>query len=167
MKAASGQRQEAPGSSADHQAEPGAWQTLREAQRRLGLSERTLRRRIARGELPRRRRSDGRLEVFLPLTAELTAPAAPSAADPDQLERQLLLLDKLGEMLRGLLEPLQHDLREARALVERLALENGMLIRENALLKERLADLEQRLTAGVRELERPPAGRLDDVSSSG
>ena len=148
MKAAS-RRQHAtpPGPSSDHQAEPGAWQTLREAQRRLGLSESTLRRRIASGKLPRRLRPDGRLEVFLPLTADLVAPSEPLAAGPDQLERQLELLDKFGEMLRGLLEPLQHDLREARALVERLALENGMLIRENALLKERLAALEQRLTA--------------------
>jgi hypothetical protein len=121
-------------------AQAGEWLPLAEARLRLGLSERTLRRRIASGRLPKRLRADGRVEVFVPFAGR---PVLAEDGRAEETERQVDLLNRFSEAVRTLLEPLQHDIREARHLVERLAYENGMLIQENTQLKARLTALEQ------------------------
>jgi hypothetical protein len=134
--------------------QPGEWLDMRAAQHRLGVSERTLHRRIATGKLRRRTRLDGRLEVWLP--------SAPGPTLSDDMtdsvgtanhERQLAIVERFGETIRGLVEPLQRDLSEARGQVERLARENGELSERTRSMEARIAELEARLE--------PPAATAD------
>lgn len=126
----------------------GVWLDLRAAQHRLGVSERTLHRRIATGKLRRRTRLDGRLEVWLPAAPgpTLSDEMTDSVSTTDH-ERQLVIVERFGETIRGLVEPLQRDLAEARGQVERLARENGELSERTRHMEARVAELEARLLA--------------------
>jgi hypothetical protein len=139
--------------------ESGAWLPLREAAAALGVGERTLHRRLRSGKLRKRSTLAGRVEIWIPgQSANRAKHSGPSTSDsgsdsvglPDQ-ERQLALLERFGETLQALIAPLQRELSEARVQVERLARENGELGADNRHLRERLAELEARLTVTVNE----------------
>src|SRR5215210_8000686 len=67
---------------------PGSWLPIATAAHALGVSERTIRRRIERGQLKRRAHQDGHVEVWVPEAA----PDGVSAemADSDGQERALV-----------------------------------------------------------------------------
>jgi uncharacterized protein with von Willebrand factor type A (vWA) domain len=125
------------------QAQPGAWVELREACRQLGLTERSLYRRIRAGKLHSRRALSGRTEVFLPLMDGMTSSdVVADVVGPASPDRQIAILERFGETIRALVEPLQHDLREAREQIMWLARENGQLSERNKQLEAALAALE-------------------------
>jgi hypothetical protein len=126
----------------------GEWLDLRSAAARLHVSERTLYRRMVAGKLRRRETMNGRPEVWLPDGASPTLSDEKSdTVRPPEQERQITLLERFGETVRSLVEPLQRDLSEARGQVERLARENGELASDIRHLRARLAELEVRLSA--------------------
>ena len=97
---------------------PGQWLAKLEAARLLGISERALERRLQRGELPRRRRADSRVEVYV-------------ATPPAQLEQALALAERWQATLLVAQAPLL-------ARLETLAAELGQVRAERAQLRGQL-----------------------------
>jgi hypothetical protein len=124
----------------------GRWQWLppRDAQQQLGISERTLFRRIARGQLQRRHRADGQVEVCVPITRPST-PDAETVSDRQEadIERGLVLVDRFGQALAQQVTPLLQELTDTRRQLVTLAQENGRLQAERDQLAARVAALEQ------------------------
>ncbi len=111
---------------------PGSWLTIPAAAHALGVGERTIRRRIERGQLRRRAHQDGHVEVWVPLAS----PDGVSAemADSDGQERALVLVERYTELVAAHTAPLV-------ARIEELARENGHLAeRVRQLEAEREAD---------------------------
>jgi hypothetical protein len=110
---------------------PGDWLDVRQACVRLGISERSLYRRINAGRLTRRPSQGGGIEVYVPPSG--TPPEAPpdeSGALPDG--DALLLVERI-------VSPFHQTLGD---LIRR----NAELERENGRLQARLGELERRLT---------------------
>jgi hypothetical protein len=129
---------------------PGEWLTIQDAARQLSVSERTVYRRADRGQLRRRTLPDGRVEVFVPLTAPTGVSDA--ASDNDSQERAVLLVDRVSVAVSRQLESLTVELAASRNRIEVLA-------RENGTLSERLVGVERELT-GVRQLAVADSQRL-------
>jgi hypothetical protein len=110
----------------------GEWISRRGAMRRLGISDRTLFRWAAQGKLTTRKRGDGQLEVWIPLTE---GDDTGTAMAEGETERALALVDRLGELVARQTAPLVAE-------VSRLARENGELQERNAQLTQRIAELE-------------------------
>src|SRR4051794_29854909 len=104
---------------------PGEWLTIQDAARHLSVSERTVYRRADRGQLRRRTLSDGRVEVFVPLTDASTPDSHTS--DNDSQERAVLLVDRVSVAVSRQLESLTVELAASRDRIEVLARENGTL----------------------------------------
>jgi hypothetical protein len=108
----------------------GAWLTSHAAQQQLGISERTLFRRIARGQLERRHRANGQVEVWVP-TAEATTATADSAPDTDrqhaQAEQALVLVDRFGQAVAQQVAPLLQEMAAMRQQLVDQAEEIGRL----------------------------------------
>jgi hypothetical protein len=125
----------------------GVWLSPREAQAALRIGERTLFRRIQRGHLQRRQRSDGRVEVWVPgARPSTTVPETDTdgQAPTDQATRALAVVDRLNAAVAQQVTPLLAELATTREELVRLARENGQL-------QERVAALEARLTPTVPE----------------
>lgn len=120
----------------------GAWVSPREAQQVLGIGERTLFRRIARGQVQRRQRSDGRIEVWVPDPRPSTTVPETVIDGPEAAERTLVVVDRLNTAVAQQVGPLLAELANSRQELVQLARENGQL-------RERVATLEARLTATV------------------
>src|SRR3954469_961167 len=87
---------------------PGTWLTIQDAARHLSVSERTVYRRADRGLLRRRTLPDGRVEVFVPLTAP--SDVSDAASDTDSHERAVLLVDRVSVAVSRQLESLTVEL---------------------------------------------------------
>jgi hypothetical protein len=117
----------------------GAWLSTREAQHVLDVSERTLYRRIARGQYARRVRTDGQTEVWVPSARSTATDTGSSSGSPtEQVERSLQLVDRFGQAVAQQIVPLVQELATTRQQLITLAQENGRL-------SARVAELEQRL----------------------
>ena len=97
---------------------PGSWLPIATAAHALGVGERTIRRRIERGQLKRRAHQDGHVEVWVPEGAADRASA--EMADTDGQERALVLVERYTELAAAHTAPLV-------ARIEELARENGHL----------------------------------------
>jgi len=97
---------------------PGAWLPIPTAAHALGVGERTIRRRIERGQLARRAHQDGHVEVRVPRAG--TPGPSVAEADGDGQERALALAERYTELVAAQTAPLV-------ARVEELARENGQL----------------------------------------
>jgi excisionase family DNA binding protein len=126
---------------ADRQPDDGRWLTIQEAARYLSVSERTIFRRTERGQLRRRSRVDGHVEVWAPLTPD--AGVSRQSADADGQERALLLVERVGEAVSRQVAPLVAELAAGRERIAELARENGRL-------QERAVTLERELSAARR-----------------
>ena len=131
---------------------PGEWLTIQDAARQLSVSERTVYRRADRGQLQRRTLTDGRVEVFVPLT--VPTEVSDAVSDTDSQERAVLLVDRVSAAVSRQLESLIVELAASRDRIEVLA-------RENGTLSERLVGVERELT-GVRQLADADCQRLTD-----
>jgi regulator of replication initiation timing len=162
---------------ADTPADPGGqepageWLDLRTAQLRLGVGERTIRRRVADGSLQKRHRMDGRLEVLVPLTGSPPQSDSESAMDRqhEQAERSLVLIERVQVLVAQQVEPIRLELAEANrrledanARLQALSREAGELTADNAHLRERLAQFEQRPPQA--DPETAPDGQADTPS---
>ena len=129
--------------------QPGEWIPVREAARRLGMSERAIRRRITRGDFLCRTHIDGRRELFL-LDAEAGEPPeeADRRVDP---ERAIELVDRMSIAVTRQLDVMTVELAASRDRVEVLA-------RENGVLSERVVGLERELGTARDALARQPVG---------
>ncbi len=97
--------------------DPQAWQTLTDAAAALGVSTRTLQRRIVAGELPSRKDHRGRVEVQVPL-ADLPSEVAAShalQAHADAHEQQAAALVRQVSVLTQLVEQHHAELQQVRA----------------------------------------------------
>jgi hypothetical protein len=122
----------------DRQPDDGRWLTIQEAARHLSVSERTIFRRAERGQLRRRSRVDGHVEVWVPLTPD--DGVSRQSADADGQERALILVERVGEAVSRQVAPLVAELSAGRERIAELARENGRL-------QERVATLERELSA--------------------
>ncbi len=141
----------------DSTASAGSWLTVQEAMLRLGISERTLFRRLARGRLRKRTRDDGKIEVWV--TSESTVSAggsveagtpagsaagsnriAPHDARDDGGSRALLLLEQFGELVTRQMTPVMGELSGMRQQLIAMAEENGRLKAQVQELERRLAE---------------------------
>ena len=113
----------------DGQDQRGEWLTVRQAAIRLGVSERTLYRRVHDGTLRTRETVAGR-EVWTPLS-EMAGDARPVSGTDDE-ERALVLVERFAMLTE----------RQAGPLLERLE----ALARENGRLQARVTELEARLS---------------------
>ena len=113
----------------DGQDQRGEWLTVRQAAIRLGVSERTLYRRVHDSTLRTRETVAGR-EVWVPLS-EMAGDARPVSGTDDE-ERALVLVERFAMLTE----------RQAGPLLERLE----ALARENGQLQARIAELEARLS---------------------
>jgi hypothetical protein len=131
----------------------GEWLGPPEAEQRLGISERTLYRRIAAGRLKKRVLDDGRIEVWVsvPVT-DADSHQAPSQnghsatdggfmTDSDRQhtsERALALMDRFNAALARQVEPLVQELADTRRQLVELAEQTGRLTeRTEHLIAER------------------------------
>jgi hypothetical protein len=115
----------------------GIWLSAQEAMMRLQVSERTLFRRIARGHLLKRIRTDGRIEVWVTtpfsvdgaILEEMPAPEPEPLARPaaDDSERSLMLVERFGELMGRQMDPLLREMAVMRQEIQHLAEENGRL----------------------------------------
>jgi hypothetical protein len=141
------------GSDADRQDAAGEWLDSRSAMLRLGIAERTLHRRVARGELRKRSRADGRLEVWVPSVEHRRASDA--VTDPDrqaeQAERALALVERVNLAVGQQVAPLLDLVERQQGTIREQAEELGRL-------RQRLADLEARPDPA------PPDSATVDVS---
>jgi septal ring factor EnvC (AmiA/AmiB activator) len=115
----------------------GEWRSIQDAARHLSVSERTVYRRADRRQLRRRTLSDGRVEVFVPMTVPTDVSDIPS--DIDSQERAVTLVDRVSAAVSRQLESLTVELSASRERIEALA-------RENGTLSERLLGLQRELT---------------------
>jgi hypothetical protein len=122
---------------ADRQPDDGRWLTIQEAARHLSVSERTIFRRAERGQLSRRTRPDGHVEVWVALTPD--DGVSRQSADADGQERALILVERFGEAVSRQVAPLVAELAAGRERIAELARENGQL-------QERVATLERELS---------------------
>ena len=125
----------------------GAWLSPRDAQVLLGISERTLWRRLARGQYEKRPREGGLVEIWVPTARpSMTEPAPVSdrQTQEESFERGLVLVDRFGQALAQQVAPLLQELAATREQLVDLAQENGRLSAENSALAARVAELEQR-----------------------
>jgi regulator of replication initiation timing len=159
----------------DRQTVVGEWLGPPEAEQRLGISERTLYRRIASGRLKKRALDDGRIEVWVsgPLTdADRHEHADENGQEPvigggatdgdrqATSERALALMDRFNAALARQVEPLVQELADTRRQLVALAEQTGrlsertehliqaqeQLLIERDQLRARLHDLERQLT---------------------
>jgi len=103
--------------------DPGAWLSIQDAARHLSVSERTIYRKADQGKLRRRSRSDGRVEVFVPMT-----PASDKSDDSSDFVSHpsaLLLVEHLTGALTRQAEAFNAELAASRQRIEDLARENG------------------------------------------
>jgi hypothetical protein len=125
----------------------GEWLDLRAAAMRLGVSDRTLFRRISAGKLVKRERADGRIEVWLPLTDGQTAsPDSVGHTEEQQAERVLAVAQRFNDAVSL---AVSQQLAVHVEKITELARENGELSAENTRLRERVAELETRQTASA------------------
>src|SRR4051794_38002504 len=111
---------------------PGAWLPIPAAAHMLGVGERTVRRRIERGQLRRRVHQDGHVEVWVPMAAP--DGVSPNVTDSDGQDHALVLVERYTELVAAHTAPLV-------ARIEELARENGHLAeRVRQLEAEREAD---------------------------
>jgi len=129
--------------------QPGEWIPVREAARRLGISERAIRRRVTRGDFLCRTHTDGRRELFL-LDAEVgeLPEEAGRGVDP---ERAIELVDRMSIAVTRQLDAMTVELAASRDRVELLA-------RENGVLSERVVGLERELSTAREAIARQPEG---------
>jgi len=121
----------------------GAWLSTRDAQQALGISERTLYRRLARAQYERRVRADGQTEVWVATAQPLVTDAGPSRdSHAEQIERGLVLVDRFSQAVAQQTAPLLQELAATRQQLVDLAQENGRL-------SARVVELEQRLSVTV------------------
>ena len=121
-------------------AEAGEWLDVTGALAQLHVSERTLRRWIAGGRAQSRKRPDGRLEVWVAGVADRRASPATDrrAAENDQLERSITLVERFNLAVHDQVVPILNQLAEAQRQITDLARENGRL-------QARVEELEGRL----------------------
>ena len=144
----------------------GPWLSPREAQQALGISERTLFRRIARGQYQRRHRGDS-VEVCVPA-------ARPSAPDTEtvnarhvaEAERGLAVVDRFNHALAAHVAPLIAELATTRQQLVTLAQENGRLQAERDQLAVRVAALEERATVSSPDSDRQAATQIDNTAQA-
>ncbi len=121
----------------------GAWLSTRDAQQALGISERTLYRRLARGQYERRVRTDGQTEVWVATAPPPVTDTGPSRdSHAEQIERGLVLVDRFSQAVAQQTAPLLQELAATRQQLVDLAQENGRL-------SARVVELEQRLSVTV------------------
>lgn len=128
----------------DTDAQAGEWVALPDAMRRLAVSQRTLFRRIARGQLQRRTGPNGRVEVWLTLT-DGTVTSDDSQrhdAEAEQVERGLALVERFNLAVSQQVAPLLEMVREQQAV-------NSAQAEELGRLRERVAYLEHQLSVSV------------------
>jgi chromosome segregation ATPase len=128
-------------SDSDRQAEAGEWLDTRAAMLRLGISERTLHRRLGRGELRKRGRPGGRIEVWAPLPAgrSATEPNADIDRQAEQAERALALVERVNLAVSEQVAPLLAMVERQQSTIRDQAEELGKL-------RQQVTDLERRLT---------------------
>jgi len=130
---------------------------LPQAARVVGVAERTLYRRVTRGQVRSRRTEQGRIEVWVEHVAE------PCSTDDGQ-DRAVLLVDRVSTAVMRQVEALAVELAASRERIESLARENGALEREVMHVRHVSDSTQARLQAEldqararIAELERPPA----------
>ena len=106
-----------------------AWLDTRAAMAQLRVSQRTLYRRIAQGQLTKRDRQDGRIEVWVtPLDDTAMADDRQRQRhDDDSPERAIVLVDRFNQALSVEMQPIMAELAETRRQLVDLARENGAL----------------------------------------
>jgi hypothetical protein len=128
----------------DADTQAGEWAALPDAMRRLSVSQRTLFRRIARGQLQRRTGPSGRVEVWVPLTDGSAASDDSQRQDgqAEQIERGLALIERFNVAVREQVAPLVLMVKEQQAI-------NSAQAEELGRLRERVATLEHQLSLAV------------------
>ena len=130
----------------------GVWLPLRDAAARLGLSERTLHRRIRTGKLKKRATLSGRLEVWVPGPTDAPASVGrPSVADglsdaDGRAERQLAAIERFNAAVSQQVGPLVDLVERQQRTIAEQAEELGRLRAELARLTvaDRMADSDGR-----------------------
>lgn len=136
--------------------QPGEWVTIQQATRRLGISERAIRRRITRGDFLCRTHADGRREVFLEdAESGTSSDATEHSVDP---ERAIHLVDRMSIAVTRQLDAMTIELAASRDRVESLA-------RENGVLTERVAGLERELNT-AREMAARQTAMLPQTAAA-
>ena len=163
------------GPATDSQPLIGEWLSPPEAEQRLGISERTLYRRIARGRLRKRTLDDGRTEIWVSVPATDAGSHAPSveygrgaanadySTDSDRQqpsERALALMDRFNAALARQVEPLVRELADTRRQLVELAEQTGRLTERTEHL---VAERDELLTR-IAQLEREVADSRATVS---
>lgn len=156
----------------DSQTLVGEWLGPPEAEQRLGISERTLYRRIASGRLKKRTLEDGRIEVWVsgPLTDTdrhehpdenghwpVTGDQPPDSDRQVTSERALALMDRFNAALARQVEPLVRELADTRRQLVALAEQTGRLSERTEHLvqaQEQLLAERDQLRSRVQDLER-------------
>ena len=138
-------------------AEAGEWLDVSGAMARLGVSERTIRRRVANGKLQHRKRPDGRLEVWVAGHADRQMSPATDrrAAENDQLARSIALVERFNLAVHDQVVPILSQLEAAQRLITDLARENGRL-------QAKVEELERRLSAPDSGPPSPDSSRQRD-----
>jgi hypothetical protein len=122
----------------DSQQTPGEWLAPSVAAARLGVSQRTLDRRIASGKVTRRIRPNGTTQVWLPLSAVPTVTDEMAANDgQEQAERALALVERVNLAVNEQVRPLIDLVERQQAQLLEQAAELGRLRSENAVLQAR------------------------------
>ena len=130
----------------------GAWVSLPEAARRLGVTTRAIRGRIRRGTLESRPRGNTGREVYLPSSAVATLTLPHPAVLPQDADSEV-------ERLRAELADTLDELAEVRVALARA---EGQLTARTEVVDALRADRD-RLAAEVADLRRPWLARLLDA----
>lgn len=128
----------------DGQEQAGEWFSPSVAAARLGISQRTLDRRIAAGKLRRRVRPNGNTQVWLPVadSASVADRSADRMADDgsqDQAERALALVERVNLAVTQQVQPLIELVERQQRTIADQAEELGTLKVELRLVREQLA----------------------------
>lgn len=107
----------------------GEWVTVKDAAARLGMTERSVFRRLSKGTLKKRQTTDGNVMVLLTSqdaahAPDMTAPVSPSAAPTDASAG--LAMHVMHSLFQGS-ETFRTELRERDATIARLSEELGRL----------------------------------------